>query len=558
MGSRVGHVLFAALVAACLALVLPVSAQSPGPPAAISTADLRNWLSFIASDTAQGRQIFTEGAGVAAAYIADELKALGVEPAGEDGTFFQTVKVLGVRNRGTSTVTVTVRGQTRTFRDGEGVRFQRNQGAKRTWSGEAEFVGYGLEFAPLNQHDYAGRDVNGKVAVFIGRSPQAFSEAQNQVVFSRAGEAVDTRHAAAAIGPALQQAQNSQPPAGGGRGARPDFQTVQRLDTVRAPRLTAEDAFFEFLFSGSGYDYADLKGRAERREALPRVNLDGVRLRIDIEADYEVAQTRLSRNIVARVRGTDPQLRDTYLLYGAHYDHVGYAETTGGFVPDISNMCPGLQRPPPPPNDIIFNGADDDGSGTVTLLALAKAYAQGPKPRRSVLFVWHTGEEAGLYGSQYMADFPVVPMETVAAQLNIDMVGRNKCDSPAEANTLYLVGSDRISTELHQINEQANRALMNPLTLDYTLNDPADLESLYTRSDHYSYAAKGVPIIFFTTGLHADYHAVTDEIGKIDFAKMARIAQLVYDTGWRVANLDHVPVRDNRGPRAITRAGTGR
>jgi hypothetical protein len=556
MSSRIGHCIFSALVAACLALVLPVSAQSPAA-AAIATTDLRHWLSFIASDAVQGRQIFTEGAGVAAAYIADELKALGIEPAGDDGGYFQTVKVLGVRNRGTSTVTVTVKGQTRTFRDGEGVRFQRNQGAKRTWAGEAEFVGYGLEFAPLNQHDYAGRDVSGKVAVFIGRGPQAFTDAHNQVIFNRPFEAIDNRHAAAAIGPAPPQAQNNQPQ-GGGRGARPDFQTVQRLDSVRAPRFNAEDAFFEFLFSGSGYDYADLKARAERREVLPRVNLDSVRIRIDVDADYEVVQTRLSRNIVARVRGTDPVLRDTYLLYGAHYDHVGYAETPGGVVPDISNMCPGLQRPTPRPDDIIFNGADDDGSGTVTLMALAKAYTQGPKPRRSVLFVWHTGEEAGLYGSQFMADYPVVPIETVAAQLNIDMVGRNKCDSPAEANTLYLVGSDRISTELHQINEQANGALARPLTLDYTLNDPADLESLYTRSDHYSYASKGVPIIFFTTGLHADYHAVTDEIGKVDFDKMARIAQLVYDTGWRVANLDHVPVRDNRGPRAITRTGPGR
>ena len=119
---------------------------------------------------------------------------------------------------------------------------------------------------------------------------------------------------------------------------------------------------------------------------------------------------------------------------------------------------------------------------------------------------------------------------------------------------MYLVGSDRISTELHQVNEQANAALARPLTLDYTLNDPADLESLYTRSDHYSYASKGIPIIFFTTGLHRDYHAVTDEIDRIEFDKMARIAQLIYETGWRVANLDHLPARDNLGPRARTRA----
>jgi len=556
MPSRFGKCLLVTLVACCAWLVLPVYAQRAASDA-ITAADLRNWLSFIASDTTQGREIFTEGAGIASSYIADRLRTFDVEPAGENGTYFQTVKVLGVRNRGTSTVTVTVKGQSKTFKDGQGVRFQRNQGVKRVVTGEVEFVGYGLEFAPLNHHDYAGRDVTGKVAIYIGSGPQSFSDAQSVLVGNRAFEATTTHHAVGAIGPTLTP-NNRQQPGDGGRGERPDFQTTQRLDTVRPPQMTADDEFMSFVFSASGYDYADLKARAERKESLPRVNLDAVRIRFDIEADYEVVQTRLSRNVVARVRGSDPQLRDTYLLYGAHYDHLGYAERPGGFVPDISRMCPGLQRTTPPPADIIFNGADDDGSGTVTLIALAKAYATGAKPKRSVLFVWHTGEESGLYGSRFMADYPLVPIDSVSAQLNIDMVGRYKCDDPAEGNTLYMVGSDRISTELHRLNEQANASLANPLTLDYTLNDPADLESFYTRSDHFSYAAKGIPIIFFTTGLHRDYHAVTDEVDRIDFDKMTRIARLVYETGWRIANLDHIVARDNKGPRAITRANASR
>jgi Zn-dependent M28 family amino/carboxypeptidase len=134
--------------------------------------------------------------------------------------------------------------------------------------------------------------------------------------------------------------------------------------------------------------------------------------------------------------------------------------------------------------------------------------------------------------------------------LNIDMIGRNRDDKPDESNTVYLVGSDRISSELHEINRAANRSLPKPLTLDYEMNDPSDLEQVYYRSDHYSYAAKGIPIIFFTTGLHADYHANTDEVSKIEFDKMARVAQLVYETALRVANLDHAPSRDNKGPRA--------
>ena len=190
-------------------------------------------------------------------------------------------------------------------------------------------------------------------------------------------------------------------------------------------------------------------------------------------------------------------------------------------------------------------------------MAIAKAFATGQKPKRSLVFVWHAGEEAGLYGSRYMADYPVVPLDHVAAQLNIDMIGRNECDDPAKANTLFLVGSDRISTELHNINEDANASLSMPLTLDYDLNDIADTESLYTRSDHYSYASKGIPIIFFTTGLHKDYHYVTDEVDKIIFPKMTRIAQLVYTTANRLANLDHFPARDNKGPR-MGRGETGK
>src|SRR5205085_8092428 len=162
------------------------------------------------------------------------------------------------------------------------------------------------------------------------------------------------------------------------------------------------------------------------------------------------------------------------------------------------------------------------------------------------LFVWHAGEERGLLGSRYYADYPTVPMEKIVTQLNIDMIGRNRDDKASEANTVYPVGSDRISSELHELNRAANADLPKPLTLDYEMNDPSDLEQVYYRSDHYSYAAKGIPIIFFTTGLHADYHANTDEVSKIEFEKLTRITQLVYETGLRVAKLDHAPAHDNQ------------
>jgi Zn-dependent M28 family amino/carboxypeptidase len=334
-----------------------------------------------------------------------------------------------------------------------------------------------------------------------------------------------------------------------------DFVTVQRYDRPVPPSLTAQDEFFDFLFSGSEVKYAQLKEAAATRAPLRPVTLNNVKLTINVDADYTVVSTRLTRNVVGIVEGSDPRLKDTYVLFGAHYDHVGYATNPptagrgqGGGA--AAGGCTGQVRDTPREGDVINNGADDDGSGTVSVMAMARAFALGPRPKRSALFVWHSGEESGLYGSRYMADYPVVPLDKVAAVLNIDMIGRNRCDQASQANTVYLVGSDRISTELHNVSETTNASLQRPLALDYELNDPADPESIYTRSDHYSYAAKGIPIIFYTTGLHRDYHYVTDEVDRIEFPKMARIAQLVYETGLRLANLDHFPSRDNKGPRA--------
>jgi hypothetical protein len=558
--------------------------KAPAPPAgaaAFEEADLRRWLSYLASDELQGRQVYTEGIGLAGAYIARNLEQFGVAPAGDRGTYFQTVRVLGVRTRSRSTVTVTVNGQSRTFQDGSGVTFARNQGGRQTVSGRAEFVGHGVRFAPLTHDDYTDRSVAGSVVLYVGtKGPSGFTAAQNRLLNARGRTAIETFGAAAAIGPGPAAATNvsanaatpsANPPASSataapapratpaapGPPARPaqpqaDFQTSQRLDGMVPPQLTASDELFEFVFGASGESYADIKAKADKQEALPRIRLGDVTISISIDADYDVVQTRLTRNVVGMVRGTDRSLADTYVMLGAHYDHIGYRQFSepASTAPDpLIAGCAGQGRPSIREGDIINNGADDDGSGSTGLMAIARAFATAGRPRRSVVFVWHSAEEGGLLGSRFMADHPVVPLDRVAAQLNIDMIGRNRCDDPKEADTVYLVGSDRISTELHNLNEEANASLRKPLTLNYEMNDVADLESLYTRSDHYSYASKGVPVIFFTTGLHRDYHYVTDEVDKILFNKVGRVAQLAYSTAWQLANLEHLPARDRRGPR---------
>jgi hypothetical protein len=536
------------LTASLTALTVVLGAQSPMPGRAeIDAAQLKEWLTYIASDELQGREVYTEGLGLAASYIADRLKEWGVKPA-VDGTYFQPVKVVSVRTTSRSSVTVAVNGQTRTFKDGEGITLPRNMGSTRTIRGDdVRFVGYGVQNAEVGWDDYADLDPRGTIVIWLGRSgPRAAGEAPRGLA-GRSRIATE-KGALAVIGPAAASPQGR---GGGGRRGEPpaDFTTAQRYDIPGPLATTAQDDFFEFLFSGAKTSYVELKALAEKREPLPRFQLNGVTLTFNVDAEYTVVTTRLSRNVVGIVEGSDPALKTTYVAFGAHYDHIGYHQTTPPAGGDNFG-CPGQSRPTPRPGDIVNNGADDDGSGTVGLMAIARAFALGPRPKRSLVFVWHTAEESGLQGSRYNADHPVVPNDQILAQLNVDMIGRNRCDDPQKSNTVYLVGSDRISTDLHNISEDANASLASPMTLDYELNDPAEPQSLYTRSDHYSYAAKGIPVIFYTTGLHRDYHYVTDEIDRIDIEKLAKVTELVYATGLRLATLDRAPVRDNKGPRA--------
>ena len=530
--------------------ILSVRTVAQGPKA-IDTGDLRTWLSYIASDELEGRATYSAGLGLAAGYIQSHLQQWGAQPGGDGGTFLQTVRVRSARSASRSSLTVRVGNESRTFKDGEGVTFPRNAGVSRTLRlDRVEFAGYGLEAPGANHSDFRGKKVDGAAVVFLGSDgPAALDQqATRRLLTGRGRYAIDQLHAASSIGPEGASGAPARPAGGSDRNPS-EFTTAQRLDLPVPPAVTVSDQVFEFLFSRAQTHYPELKRKAAARETLPSFRLDNVTLTYTIDVDYTIVRTQLTQNIVAIVPGSDPVLKDTYVAFGAHYDHVGYADSEIG---DNGSRRPGApgRVTPGEAADRIWNGADDDGSGTVALMAIARAALTGPRPARSLLFVWHAGEERGLLGSRYFADHPSVPLERVVAQLNVDMIGRNRDDKPSEANTVYLVGSDRISSELHEISRQANQSLPQPLTLDYELNDPADLEQFYFRSDHYSYAIKGIPVIFFTTGLHQDYHANTDHVSKIEFDKLARVTRLVYETGLRVANRESPPARDNLGPRA--------
>lgn len=247
-------------------------------------------------------------------------------------------------------------------------------------------------------------------------------------------------------------------------------------------------------------------------------------------------QPRVYSNVVGIVPGSDPVLKSEYVAFGAHYDHVG-----------VNGEGPG---------DHIWNGADDDGSGTVAVLEIAHAFATGQKPKRSLIFVWHAGEEKGLWGSKHFVDNPTVPIDKIIAQLNIDMIGRSRAEGDTsnanknltDANSIYVIGSKMLSDDLGNAVANVNKDLLK-MNLDYKYDDPKDPEQFYYRSDHFNYASKGIPIAFFFSGVHEDYHQPSDEVSKIDFQKMERVSRTVYSIGWSLAQAPTRPkLNKPKGP----------
>jgi Zn-dependent M28 family amino/carboxypeptidase len=242
-------------------------------------------------------------------------------------------------------------------------------------------------------------------------------------------------------------------------------------------------------------------------------------------------------------------LKNEYVALGAHYDHIGDS-TKGGQCPQVAG-------------DTICNGADDDGSGTTTLLAMAEAISHAKqRPRRSVLFVWHCGEEKGLWGSRYFTDYPTVPLDHIVTQLNIDMIGRSKKAGDTNPrnkdlsgpNQIYVIGHLMMSTELGELSERVNKSFLN-IDFDYRYDDPADPNRFFFRSDHYNYARKGIPIIFFFDGVHEDYHRPGDEPQKIDYQKMEKVGRTIYMMLWEVANRPVRPKVDKQLPAQLQRNG---
>ena len=490
----------------------PAAVPAPPPPPLIRLDDMRRDLTVFASDDFRGRETGTADIARAARFIAERLTALGLEPAGDSGFFARVPMERQAFGPGTR-ITVSMRGEPTPRVLGIGpdvlplLELSPSLPPPKTRAdAELVFAGYG-PMPALGRNDLAGLDIGGKAVVIVNGAPPSATATQRtelesaEQVGNRLQEALSRRPAAVILLLA---------------GASEELYMQLLPGVLRSASLVTdraevpEDARpLPLVLIGrvqAGSPFLPEGWPADQRPQA----LAGRRL----SAQLDVSRERFTGyNLVAVARGTDAALNRSYVAYGAHYDHVGIL--------------------PPVNGDSIANGADDDGSGSIALLEIARAFRERPA-RRSALFVWHTGEEKGLLGSEYFTNHSSIPMDSIVAQVNADMIGRNAPES------LYVVGPAAApngqSRVLGRLVDSVNATLTAPFTFNREWDSPTHPEHIYERSDHFNYAQKGIPIVFFTTGLHDEYHTVSDEVGKIDFAKMARVAELMFRTGQAVGN----------------------
>jgi len=538
----------------------------------ITADDLMSRLYQYADDSMQGRETGQLGDFKATAYIAAEAKRMGLIPAGDSGGYFQSVPYKTSAFDTTSTITVggaTLKPIT---------EFLPVSGETTTLTAP---VIYGGDLNDPNRADLDSAAVKGKIVVFTATGGLNFRQMRRPP---------RVKGAVAALIAGL----DGFPPQFMGFLTRPRGFLDDRPAGASAPlpNVLVSNAAAEKFFT----------------TPLAQLTVGAAGTDATLNLKYTIAPMPYpSRNVVGIVRGSDPKLAGEYVAIGAHNDHIGMTQhpvdhdsmriflrvvrpegaeqnskqATPAEQAEVDSLLAVYRKAHPGSArlDSISNGADDDGSGTVSVLEIAERIASlKVKPKRSILFVWHTGEEKGLLGSQYFTNHPTVTRDSIVAQLNIDMIGRGyatdetgracpmepganppHCQEEARGedhgtplygnpNYLQIIGSRRLSTELGDLIEKVNTEDKHGLAFDYSLDANGHPMNIYCRSDHYSYARYGIPIAFFTTGGHADYHQVTDEPQEIDYTHMARVANLIEDVAVHVADLDHRVVVDHPKP----------
>ncbi|MFD2513170.1 M28 family peptidase [Pontibacter locisalis] len=508
---------------------------APKYAATVTAADLSKHLNILASDEYEGRNTGEKGQKMAAEYIAREFREDGLMGPVKTNTtnpYYQTFD-LEKSQWGDGYMTVGSEKYLMMqdfFILGSSSPFQTEQAA------DIVFAGYGIDSDKYS--DYNNIDVTGKTVVVLAGEPK---DAQGNFLISGTQKASDW-------GNDYRQKRN----AATKRGAKAvlivtgtnqgEFNSLTQRYKAYASRPslglksnksqpTAASVFISPIAGAALLgtttdkllDYGNQVAKTGKPVAMNFTTAKDVKIKTERKSEPLPTE-----NVLGFVEGSDK--KDEVIVVTAHYDHVGVDTTRQG--------------------DQIYNGANDDGSGTVAVIELAEAFAQAKKegfgPRRSILFMTVTAEEKGLLGSEYYSENPIFPLENTVANVNIDMIGRMDKDHEKtnDSNYIYVIGADKLSSELHQINEEVNQKYVN-LKLDYTYNDENDPNRFYYRSDHYNFAKHGIPIVFYFNGVHDDYHQPSDEVDKILFDSAEKVARLAFHVTWELANRDNRIVVDS-------------
>ena len=531
-------------VLCCFAL--SAAAQEPVSPRlstgfqSIQESTLRADLTFLASDALEGRMSLQPGDAVAVQWIAAEFAKAGLQPGAADGTYLQPVNLIEYRgDRARSYVAVTRNGAEKrwAFPDAYGA-FPSDVDL----AGDVVFAGFGITAPELHYDDYAHIDARGKVVLIFDHEPQETDPAS---IFNGTG---NTRYATSRVKVLNAQAHgaiavlivgepNRKHPSNQERVARIGGSITRAVplpsqalvdDTLHTPAATISDAIAKDLIAAAGSTPAELQTAIDSSLQPQSRPLPGVRVALHYRNQSET--TGVTYNVAGLLEGSDPSLRAETILISAHHDHDGMSGTE------------------------IWHGADDNGSGTVGVVALAHAFAAnaraagGDKPRRSILFVVFASEERGLLGAFYMAAHPLRPLATTRAMINFDMIGRNEIESdqtkglisiPADTtNRLNLIGA-LYSPGYRQVVESQNRHV--GLDLDDRFDHEAAL-NVFFRSDQFPFVLHNIPAFWWFTGFHPDYHHTTDTADRINYVKMAKILKLAYLAGFRFASEQETPV----------------
>lgn len=481
----------------------------------ITADEMKTKMASIASDEFAGRETGEPGQKLCAEYLANHFKNLGL-PAINNGSYFQEFPM---REEKVAGYTFDVNGKKYEFLK-DFFAFQGIPDGSYT-SSEIVFVGFGINDSTSGINEYEGLDVKGKIVAFFEDEPmdkQGNSYITGTTRISEWSSDLKLKTEAAKAAGALaiisiQKHADNDIKVYEHYIQKPKTYGYDKEKKTTFPKFYISEQMADEFFQTVNKKYSVQSIKEEYRTAKRK---KGFEIKVPVEITVITESRKITgENVLGYIEGTD--LKNELVIITAHYDHLGKTEKG------------------------IYYGADDDGSGTVSLMEIAEAFVAaknaGFGPRRSILIMPVSGEEKGLLGSEYYSEHPIFPLENTVTDLNIDMIGRVDAKHEGNFNYVYVIGADRLSKDLHKVNEEMNKKY-SQLELDYTFNDPRDPNQFYYRSDHYNFAKHGIPVIFYFTGVHQDYHKMTDTPDKLHYEKMAKIAKHVFFTAWEIANRD--------------------